>query len=455
MKKDLSAGETVLISSMLFGMFFGAGNLIFPASLGPAAGYRLWSAYIGLFITAVGLPLLAVAALGISRCDGVVSLSGKIGTRYGIFFSTLLYLTIGPLFAIPRCASTSFSVGAVKLIGSADPKIVLALFSFVFFCIVLFFALRPGKITTWIGKILNPVFLVFLALLIGAALLKPLAPLASVTPAAAYAEGGRAFFNGFLEGYNTLDVLAGLAFGIVVVKVVQEQGVSEAKYVAAGTVKAGVFSCVFMGIIYLAIMLVAAQSSPILAGCSDGGAVLGTIADAYFGGVGSVLMTLIVTLACLKTALGLVTSCSEAFVKMFPKGPGYRTWAIVFCAVSFAVANLGLSSIVAYCVPVLMFLCPLAVTLILLSLCSPLFSDSRTVYVWTTGFTLFAAVLDFLKTLASTLSGSGITPPAVFDVFAAIGEKCLPFFSLGLGWVCPALLGFVIGLLIDRKKKKA
>lgn len=454
MKKKLSAKETVLISSMLFGMFFGAGNLIFPAALGPAAGSNMWSAFVGMFITAVGLPLLAVAALAATRSSGVMELSGKVSRKYALFFSTLLYLTIGPLFAIPRCASTSFAVGAVKLIGNANQTVALAVFSLVFFAIVLFFALKPGKIMTWIGKILTPTFLVVLAILIVTALFKPVDRISSLTPAAAYATGSGAFFTGFLEGYNTLDALAGLAFGIIVVNVVRAQGVEDAADVASSTARAGIFSCLFMGIIYLAITVVAAQSSSIVAQCDNGGAVLGTIADYYFGSVGAVLMTAIVTLACLKTALGLVTSCSEAFTEMFPKGPSYKTWAVIFCIVAYGVANLGLSSIVAYCVPVLMFIYPLAMTLILLALFEKRFDKSRSVYIWTTVFTLIAALFDFAGTLASTLKGSGIANTSALDAFAAFGGKILPFSSIGLGWVCPAVVGFIIGCVIYRSSKK-
>lgn len=450
MKQKLTSKETIVISSMLFGMFFGAGNLIFPATLGPTAGSNLVPAYLGLFLTAVGLPLLAVAALGKSRCNGVVELSGKVGRKYGVFFSTLLYLTIGPLFAAPRCGSTSFAVGAVKLIGSSNQTVAQAVFTFLFFAAVLFFALRPGKIMTWIGKILNPVFLVFLGVLVVAALFNPVDSVAALTPAEAYATGSGAFFKGFLEGYNTLDALAGLAFGMIVIEVIRQQGVTDPDAVASSTAKAGIFSCLFMGIIYLAITVVAAQSSSVCAGCDNGGAVLGTIADYYFGSVGSVLMTAIVTFACLKTAIGLITACSSAFESMFPKGPSYRGWVIIFCVICFGVANFGLNSIVAYCVPVLMFIYPLACTLILLALFEKRFGGAREVYVWTTALTLISAFCDFCGTLSGTLQGSGVTATGFLDAIAGAAGKILPFNSIGLGWVCPAILGFIIGLVLSK-----
>ena len=448
MKRSLTLKETVTLTSMLFGMFFGAGNLIFPAILGINAGSNIWSAFFGVFVTAVGIPMLAVVALGLSRSEGVVELSGRVSKGYSLFFCTLLYLTIGPLFAIPRCASTAFSVGAVKLLPAGHDGLFLALFSLVFFAIVLYFSLKPGGIMTWIGKWLNPVFLLFLAVLVIAALLKPITGVSAVTPATGYETGGGAFFRGFLEGYNTLDALAGLAFGIVVIDVVRSHGVSQPEDVARSTARAGIFSCLFMGFIYLFITLISTQSAPVCASASNGGEVLGLIADHYFQAAGSVLLTAIVTFACLKTAIGLVTSCSKAFVDMFPKGPGYNQWAIIFSVVSFGIANFGLSSIVAWCVPVLMFLYPLAITLVLLALFGKAFGNRKGVYVWTTAFTLVAAIFDMIGAVSRMIPGN-----ALLSGLTGFAGKVLPLYSLGLGWVCPAAVGFIVGLIVSRKEQ--
>lgn len=448
MKRDLTLKETVVITSMLFGMFFGAGNLIFPAKVGLDAGSNMWSAFAGVFVTAVGIPMLAVVGLGLSRSEGVVELSQRVSRRYSLFFCTLLYLTIGPLFAIPRCASTAFSVGAVNLLPQEGERLYLALFSLVFFAVVLYFSLKPGGIMTWIGKWLNPVFLVFLAVLVIAALAKPISSISAVAPAESYASSGSAFFRGFLEGYNTLDALAGLAFGIVVIDVVRKNGISQPERVAVNTAKAGIFSCLFMGLIYLFITLICAQSAPVCAGADNGGTVLGTIANHYFRSAGSVLMTLIVTFACLKTAIGLVTSCSKAFVDMFPKGPGYTVWAVVFSLVSFGIANFGLTTIVSWCVPVLMFLYPLAITLILLSLSGKFIGANPTVYRTTTAFTLIAAVFDMIGTVSGMIPGSRML--AGLKAFAG---NILPLYDLGLGWILPAAIGFLMGLFLTKRKK--
>ena len=447
MKRDLTLKETVVITSMLFGMFFGAGNLIFPAKVGLDAGSNMWSAFAGVFITAVGIPMLAVVGLGLSRSEGVVELSQRVSRKYSLFFCTLLYLTIGPLFAIPRCASTAFSVGAVNLLPQEGERLYLALFSLVFFAVVLYFSLKPGGIMTWIGKWLNPVFLVFLAVLVIAALAKPISSISAVAPAENYASSGSAFFRGFLEGYNTLDALAGLAFGIVVIDVVRKNGISQPERVAVNTAKAGIFSCLFMGLIYLFITLICAQSAPVCAGADNGGTVLGTIANHYFRSAGSVLMTLIVTFACLKTAIGLVTSCSKAFVDMFPKGPGYTVWAVVFSLVSFGIANFGLTTIVSWCVPVLMFLYPLAITLILLSLSGKFIGTNPTVYRTTTAFTLIAAVFDMIGAVSGMIPGS-----RVLAGLKAFAGNILPLYDLGLGWILPAAIGFLVGLWLSKKK---
>ena len=448
MKRDLTLKETVVITSMLFGMFFGAGNLIFPAKVGLDAGSNMWSAFAGVFVTAVGIPMLAVVGLGLSRSEGVVELSQRVSRKYSLFFCTLLYLTIGPLFAIPRCASTAFSVGAVNLLPQEGERLYLALFSLVFFAVVLYFSLKPGGIMTWIGKWLNPVFLVFLAVLVIAALAKPVSSISAWDPAESYAASGSAFFRGFLEGYNTLDALAGLAFGIVVIDVVRKNGISQPERVAVNTAKAGIFSCLFMGLIYLFITLICAQSAPVCAGADNGGTVLGTIANHYFRSAGSVLMTLIVTFACLKTAIGLVTSCSKAFVDMFPKGPGYTVWAVVFSLISFGIANFGLTTIVSWCVPVLMFLYPLAITLILLSLSGKFIGANPTVYRTTTAFTLIAAVFDMIGAVSGMMPGN-----RVLAGLKAFAGNILPLYDLGLGWILPAAIGFLVGLFLTKRKK--
>ncbi len=439
MKKKLSIQEYASVAIMLFGMFFGAGNLIFPVHLGQLAGSAMWPAFLGLLITAVGLPLLGVAALGISRSGGLYELGSQIGKPYSLFFTCLLYLTIGPFFAIPRCATTSFTVGLEQVLPAGNTRLFLLLFTLAFFAAALLFSLWPGKILTWVGRVLTPCFLVFLGILVVVALLHPAAAVADIAPSGGYES--QPFFTGFLEGYNTMDALASLAFGIVVVQVIRGLGVEDADAVAVTTVKSGVFSCLLMGVIYLAVTLVGVQSRGLFETSANGGVALAQIAQHYLGGAGLLILAATVTLACLKTAVGLITSCSETFSGLFPKGPSYRAWAVIFTLVSLLFSNLGLSAIISYSVPVLMFLYPLSITLILLSLTGRLFGHGRAVYVSVTTFTLVGAVYDLLRTLPD-----GLRAACRLDGFLAVVKETLPLAELGLGWVCPALLGLVIGL---------
>ena len=387
--KKLTLRQLLTVATMLFGLFFGAGNLIFPASVGQLAGRSLWWASAGLLITGVGLPLLGVAALGISRKEGLFDLSSRVGRGYGFFFTCLLYLTIGPFFAIPRCATVSYTVGIQQLLPQGG-ALALGIFSLVFFAAVLFFSLRPGEILTWVGKVLTPLFLCFLAVLILRALTSPLGDVSAVEPSGSYA--ANAFTAGVLEGYNTMDALASLAFGIIVVNAIRGLGVREPAAVAKSTVLAGVFSSLFMGLIYVLVIVMGAQSRGMFPVSANGGEALALIAGHYFGGVGALILAATVTLACLKTAVGLITSCSETFVQLFPAGPSYRIWAVGFCAISFLIANLGLNAILSYSTPVLMFLYPLSIVLILLTLGGGLFGNDRGVLRWTIGFTMAASV---------------------------------------------------------------
>ena len=416
---NLSFKKIIVVASMLFGMFFGAGNLIFPASMGQLAGQNMWTASVGFLITGVGLPLLGVAALGISQEDGLLGLSSRVGKGYGLFFTCVLYLTIGPFFAIPRCATVSYTVGIERILPGTEQSLGLAIFSLIFFAAVLFFSLRPGEILTWIGKVLNPLFLCFLAILVIRALLSPMGQISEIAPSGAYVSGS--FATGLLEGYNTMDALAGLAFGIIVVDVIRSLGVEKPQAVAVNTVRAGIFSSIL-------------------------GEALAQIAQHYFGSAGALILALTVTIACLKTAVGLITSCGETFVKLFPHGPSYRVWAVVFCILSFLIANLGLDAIIAYSMPVLMFLYPLSIVLILLS--GRLFHDDRTVLRWTITFTAIPAVFDLLRALPE-----GTRTLLHVDGLNALVARTLPLAGEGFGWICPALLGFVIGLIIRNLRK--
>ena len=442
MKRSMNFRETLFVSIMLFGMFFGAGNLIFPAYIGQLAGRNLWSAAVGFLIIGVGMPLLGVASIGMSRSNGLQDLSCKVGKGYSYFFTCALYLTIGPFFAIPRCATVPFTMGVEPLLGSADNRLALPIFSLIFFLIVLLVSLRPGQILLSVGKILTPVFLVVFSIIIITALVRPMGSAAAVEPAAAYVGSG-AFFQGLQDGYGTMDALASLAFGIVVINVIRGFGIEDPSDVAKGTALAGIFSCLVMAVVYVATIVVGAQSRAVLEQFENGGQVLAAVARHYYGTAGMLIFAAAAVLACLKTSIGLVTSCSETFAAMFPHGPGYKTWAAIFSGVAFLIANLGLTTIISYSVPVLTFLYPLAITLSLMGLLGRSFRYDRAVFVSVTAFTLPAAAVDLLHSLPD-----GARAVLHCDGLVDAVYKVLPFSKQGLGWVCPALAGLVVGLII-------
>lgn len=447
MKKQLSIKQRILVATTLFGMFFGAGNLIFPVHLGQLAGAKVLPAMIGFIITAVGIPILGVAAIGNTHSSGLHELSSKVGKGYGYFFTCLLYLTIGPFFAIPRCATTSFTTGIEPMLGDISASTALWVFSLIFFALVLFFSLRPAKITVWIGKIINPLFLIFLAILVIIALLNPSTSISAVEPAEAYQSG--ALFSSFIEGYGTMDAIAGLAFGIVVIDIIRAMGVEEDSAVAKDVLRSGILTGLLMAIIYIATILMGAQSRGLFETSENGGIALAQISGHYLGTAGSIVLALTITFACLKTSIGLVTSCSEAFVRMFPKALSYRAWACIFTVFSFVISNIGLSNIINYSLPVLMFLYPLAITLIILALCGKLFNHDKAVYASVTAFTCFAALFDLFKTLPAGMQEALHLEPVI-----GFAKAFLPWFDLNLGWVVPAIVGLAIGLVVKMVKKR-
>ena len=439
MKEKLSPRQLALIGSTLFGLFFGAGNLIFPLILGAKAGSALPLALLGLLITAVGIPLLGVMSMGISRSEGLLDLSGRVSPAFRLLFTCALYLTIGPLFAIPRCAATSFTIGISPFAGE---KIWLwqLIFTALFFAAVLYFSLKPSKILDSVGKLLNPAFLLLLGIMLIAALIKPVQSFNSVSPFGDYVNSS--FSAGFLQGYDTLDALASLAFGIIVIRSVRQLGVTEPGQVAVSTVKAGAVSMGLMALIYAATALVGAQSCGLYAerlgdSAFTGGDAFAIIARHYFGKGGALILAATVTLCCLKTAVGLVTSCSETFEEMFPGKLRYPQWAVLFSGVSFLISNIGLSQIITFSAPVLYFLYPLAIVLILLGLFGRFFGHARRVYQWTMLFTWLAALLELARVVN-------------FQPVMNVAERFLPLYAYGLGWLVPAAVGFVLGLALEK-----
>lgn len=447
MDKKLSLSSYFVIGSMLFGLFFGAGNLIFPVHMGQLSGHSMPLANLGFLITAIGLPFLGVVAIGMSDSRGLFDLASRVHPMYGYFLTILLYMTIGPFFAMPRTGTVSFEVGLSPHMGDEYKTIGLAIFTALFFLTALFFALRPGQILVWVGKVLNPLFLFVLSFLIVASVINPMGDFTAMPAVGAYETAP--FFKGFLEGYNTMDALASLAFGIIVVQSLKGLGVKSPKGIALGTVKAGAVSILLMGLIYTFLSYIGASSVGTFEISKNGGLALAQVSQHYFGFWGSVLLAIIVTLGCLKTAIGLITACSEIFCLMFPQSLSYKQYVYVFTLAGALVANVGLTQIIALAIPVLMFICPLAVALIVLGLLSPLFKHRQSVYVSTTLFTLSVCYADCLNAMPDFIKE--LNPIAKLLNFYS---QNIPLFDLGLGWVIPMLMGLSLSWILSSLMKK-
>lgn len=447
MDKRLSLSSYIFIGSMLFGLFFGAGNLIFPVHMGQEAGTNILPATLGFLVTGIGLPFLGVVAIGVSKSDGLFDLASRVHPIYGIFMTVALYMTIGPFFALPRTGTVSYEIGIAPYLPSQYQTIGLLLFTVIFFAIALAFSMKPTKILIWVGKILNPLFLVFLAILIVTAFLKPMGVISEAAVHGNYVT--EPFITGFTQGYNTMDALASLAFGIIVVQTIKGLGVRNPSNIAIDTIKSGIVSVILMAVIYGSLAYIGATSVGQFEVSENGGIALAQIAQHYFGSFGSVLLAIIVTVACLKTAIGLITACSETFCEMFPNSFSYRTYVILFTLLACGIANVGLTKIISLSIPVLMFLYPLAITLIFLALLSPLFKNRQVVYVTTTVFTIFVSIADGLNALPA-----GIKSISFIDNILAFYSRYLPLFDIGMGWVFPAILGLIIGWIISLVKKQ-
>ena len=446
MEKKLSSKDYLYLGSMLFGLFFGAGNLIFPVHMGQEAGANVWPAIIGFLITGIGLPFLGIIAIGISGENGLFDLASRVHKGYGYFFTVALYLVIGPFFAMPRLAATSFEIGLTPFVAENQKTLFLAIFSILFFALSWWFSRNPSKLLDYVGKFLNPLFLVLLAILIVMSFVKPMANIHDITVLGNYRE--HAFFTGFQNGYNTLDVLASLAFGIIVVNTLKNKGVTKKSTITADTFKSGAVSVLLMGIIYSFLSLMGTMSMGKFDLSENGGIALAQIAHYYLGTGGSIILALIVVVACLKTTIGLTTAFSETFAELFP-GLSYSTLIAGVSIIPCIIANVGLTSIISYSTPVLMFLYPLAIILVLLGVSGPLFKNNPIVYQTVTIFTIIPALIDGLQSSPAWIQNASITQKII-----EFAKNTLPFFGIGMGWIVPAVFGLILGLGIYLIKEK-
>ena len=246
--KKISKRYYFLIGSLIFGMFFGAGNLIFPIHLGQLAGANWGKAAIGFLLSGVLLPLLSLLAISITRSNGIYDLAKPISPKYALIFLILVHATLGPLFATPRTATVPFAMGFAPHIPARYQTIGLLIYSAIFFGIVYYFSVHENGIVNTIGKLLNPAFLVMLFIIFLLAFISPLGSTSGQHAAAGYTT--QAMTSGFLEGYNTMDALAGLAFGITVITAIHALGIRKQRETSVFLAKSGIIGVALIGIIF-------------------------------------------------------------------------------------------------------------------------------------------------------------------------------------------------------------
>lgn len=443
-EKKLKTRDYVVIASLLFGLFFGAGNLIFPLHLGQLAGANWFPAMLGFLVTAVALPLLGVLAIAATHAEGVYDIGRPLGRFFALAFMVLIHATIGPMFGTPRTATVSFTTGVLPMLPKAWAQVGLLVFSALFFAAAFFLSYKERKITTAVGKILNPVFLVLLFFVFFIGFSHPMGNPATQTVTAAYKNAS--FMNGFLQGYNTMDALAALAFGVTVVTAVRGLGLKNDDDVAKSTAKAGVMATSWIGLIYVALILLGSMSLAHFKLSPEAGTAFNQVVTYYFGAAGHAVLATLLTLTCLTTAVGLVAAFAQDFHRHFPK-VSYRVWLALTSFLSFLTANFGLEQIITWSVPMLMFLYPFSMVLILLSVFGKAFHHDPLVYRFVVGFTAVPAVLDMFAAFPAFVSQS-----ALGLALHSFQLHFLPFASMGLGWLVPAGVGLAVGLVAQAVK---
>jgi LIVCS family branched-chain amino acid:cation transporter len=426
--KVLKGQDILALGFMTFALFVGAGNIIFPPFVGLQAGPNVWMAALGFLVTAVGLPVITVVAL--ARVGGSMdALSSPIGKVAGGLLAAVCYLAVGPLFATPRTATVSFAVGMAPLTG--ETPLALFLYSAVYFLLVFFVSLYPGRLLDTVGRFLAPLKIIALAVLGIAAFALPVGPSGDAVPEYVAAP----FSLGFINGYLTMDTLGALVFGIVIVNAIRSRGVESPKLITRYAIIAGLIAGVGLALVYVSLFRLGSGSHAVAAGATNGAAVLHAYVQHTFGSLGSGFLAVLISLACLVTAVGLTCACAEYFSRVLPLS--YRTLVLLLALFSLLVSNLGLTKLIAFSIPVLTAIYPPCIVLVALSFCAGLWhSQSRIL-----GPVMFVSLL---FGLIDAIKGAGFAhwlPTSLLD---------LPLSEQGLAWLVPSVAVLFVAVVIDR-----
>ena len=338
--------NTWIIGFTLFAMFFGAGNLIFPTQLGLESGHFFWPAILAFALTGIGLPLLGVVVGALDK-HGYIGSFNKISPRFSLIFLIIIYLT----------------------------NLALFIFTVIYFLIVLYLCLNPNKMIDRIGSLLTPLLLITIVAMIIKGFVDFSGHSSNYGMTNAYHSNLSGFSQGFTQGYLTMDAIASIAFSMIVVNAIKTTGIQHADKIFKQTIIAGLIAAIALVFIYISLgyignhINIPSDTLKELKAKDQniGTYLLTTMATKGFGTFGKYLLGIIVSLACLTTACGLIVSVSEYFHRILPKIP-YKVFVIFFILVSFILANQGLNSVIKMSVPVLSVIYPVAITVILLIL---------------------------------------------------------------------------------------
>ena len=429
MKQKLTFMEILPIGLMLFASFFGAGNLIFPPALGQSAGVNFLPAAAGFCTSGVGIPLLGIIAIGLLRASNPEALALPVHPKFAKALIVVTVLTIGPFFAIPRTGAVSFDVGILPFISAENYDLGLALYSLFFFVVTYFLSVNPSKIVDWVGKILTPLLLISIAILVVQVFMHPMG---EPQQAGGY-YASMPYLKGFQEGYYTMDLLATMLFGTVVIDSIKVRGISEGSVLTRTCIMAGIIAAVLLAAIYFSLTYTGATSVAVF-GVSDNGAIaLSSIANYYMGTAGNVVLCLMIFFACLTTSIGLTVSAGSYLEQVLKYKMQYQRIAAIICIFSFAVSNVGLTKIISLSVPVLCLLYPIVIVLVMMAF-MPV--KRACVYRSTLAFTIVFAIIDGLNAAGVPMK----TAEALF-------KDVIPFYSAGFGWFVPSIVGLVLGIL--------
>ncbi|AHG78415.1 branched-chain amino acid transport system II carrier protein [Mannheimia varigena] len=425
--------NTFIVGFMLFAIFFGAGNLIFPPKLGLDSGVDFLPSIIGFVLTGVGLPLLGIAVSGYYQGGYKEALSKNVHPYFSLLFLMAIYLTIGPFFAIPRTGATAYQMAVVPFIGESS-TLSLLIFTLTYYLIAVWFSLNPSTVVDRIGAILTPVLLIaILALVVKAVILLGGNELPAV---ATKADPETPLFTGIVEGYLTMDALASITFSVIVISAIKAKGIG-GKDLIKQTSMAGIIAAIALAAIYISLAWIGNHypiSAETLAelntkGQNIGTFILNSVATDTFGEFGRTLLGVIVTLACLTTSIGLIVTTSEYFNEVFPK-ISYKIYVLIFSLISFAIANQGLDFVISKSVPVLLVLYPIAMTVI---------------------FLMFINIFIRLPLMAQRLPLALVTIVSILSVAGVEMMNALPLKSISMEWIPFAIAGTVIGYLVGKK----